>query len=92
MSEHVYKFVELVGSSTTSSEAAEKPRDVASRAGTDTIRDPFGSSREIELYPSPRGLMPSRLRNIEAFLMNSPVCRSPGPTTNTRHSGLVHAR
>ena len=79
-------------SSITSIESAENPRIFGSLAGNPTILDPFGSSSESLLYPSLRGRI-SRLSTIpSAFLIHSPLCRSPGLATSTVHFATVNAR
>ena len=63
-------------SSTTTSDAAENPRTVASTPGSPTIRDPFGGASEVAFAPSPFGRTPSFSANASAFRRNSADCRS----------------
>jgi hypothetical protein len=60
--------------------------------GNPTILDPFGSSSETALSPSPRGAIPTRLTIPFAFRIHSADCRLLGLETSTRHPGLVNPR
>jgi hypothetical protein len=72
-------------------EAVGLIRDSGRITGVEVL-DPFGSSNESLLYPSPTGRI-SRLSTIpSAFLINSPLCRSPGLATITVHFATVNAR
>src|SRR5579884_2072737 len=79
-------------SSISSSDTAEKPRTLASFPGSPTIRLPFGSRNDSELYPSPRIASFRASRSSSVFRINAPVCRSLGLATSTRHLGSVNAR
>ena len=79
-------------SSISSIETAENPRTVPSIPGSPTIRDPFGSTSEISLSPSPSRLIPSIGTMSAAFRTNSPDCRYDGLATSTRLFGRVNAR
>ena len=77
-------------SSISSSDTAENPRTVPSVPGSPTIRDPFGSSSELALSPSPRGVIPSRRQHPRAFRKNSALCRSHGLATSTSASPAAY--
>jgi len=65
-------------------ETAEKPRLVASVAGSPTMRDWLGKAKEIWLSPSPLGLMPSLRAKAAALRRNSALWRALGLTTRVR--------
>lgn len=79
-------------SSITRSETAENPRIAPSVPGSPTILDPFGNSKLIAFFPSPRGRISSRATISLAFLNNSALCRPVGLTATTKLPSRVYAR
>jgi hypothetical protein len=79
-------------SSISSILTAEYDRTFASFPGSPTILDRFGSSSESLFLPSRRMGTSMWISMSSAFCSHSPLCRSPGLATSTRHFGTVNAR